>query len=76
MKRMTLKSAAEIIADRRLTNRLNVAMFKQEIEAKRHADLHASLVALALRRNKQLARSEDTSEVDAQINTLLIACET
>ncbi len=72
MKRMTLKSAAELIAERKLTNRLNAAMAVHEEAAKHHAAMHRTLLALALHRNRLLARSENTFDVDAKITEILI----
>jgi hypothetical protein len=73
MKRMTLKTAAELTAEKHLTRDINLALDLHSREATYHAQMSEKLLRLALRRNHLLARSEDTSEVDAEIKAALEA---
>lgn len=71
MKRMTLKSAFELLAEKELTRRMNMALSWHSEEAVRHSQITGKLARLAMRRNHLLIRSEDTSEVDAELRDCL-----
>lgn len=71
MKRMTLKSAAELVAEKELTRHMNMSLSWHSEEAARHSQITAKLTRLAMRRNHLLIRSEDTSEVDAELRECL-----
>lgn len=71
MMRMTLKTAAELAAEKRLTRELNLALDLYTKNSVHYAQAVAKLCDLTLRRNHLLAQSEDTTNIDAAIREAL-----
>jgi hypothetical protein len=69
--RLTLKSAAELIQEKRLTTQIVSALDAERDAIAKHVQRLELLSGLAMERNALLARSVHTDEIDAKILKLI-----